>query len=181
MANFYVLKWKKLLWNVLIIVVIILALIFVFKDDRGADPSEVVDVDAEWNSDQFLSVETVTVRPIPTKFAEYKLERERSRSRQTELLQNIAYDSHSDSKQRGQAQDELQNLIDKMSRETEIENLLKAKGYVDALAIINHHVVTVVVPVTLSQEEAARIGELVQRLSNVGLDKITIVDETFGV
>lgn len=181
MANFYVLKWKKLLWNVLIIIVIILALIFVFKDERETNTSEVVDVETEWNSEQFLSVETVTVRPIPTKFAEYKLERERSRSRQTELLQNIAYDSHSDSKQRGQAQDELQKIIDKINKETEIENLLKAKGYVDALAIIDNHVVTIVVPVTLNQEEAARIGELVQRLSNVSLDKITIVDETFGV
>ncbi len=181
MANFYVVKWKKLFWNVLIIVVVILALVFVFKDDRSAKRDEVVDLEAEWISENLLSVEPVTVRPIPTKFAEYKLERERIRSRQTELLQNLAYDSHSDSQRRVQAQEDLRKLIEKMSRETEIESLLKAKGYVDALAIIDHHVVTVVVPVTLSQEEAARIGELVQRLCDVRLDRITIVDETLGV
>jgi stage III sporulation protein AH len=126
-------------------------------------------------------VEPVTVRTVPTKFAEYKLERERMRSRQIELLQNIAYDVQTQGERREEAQLQLQALIDRITRETEIENLLKAKGYLDALVLLDSQAVTVVVPVTLTRDEAARVGELVHRLTGLSMERITIVDETVGV
>ena len=131
--------------------------------------------------EQMVVVEPVTVRTVPTKFAEYKLERERMRSRQIELLQNIAYDAHTEGERREEAQSQLQLLIDRITRETEIENLLKAKGYLDALVLLDPEAVTVVVPVILTREEAAGIGELVHRLTGVGFERITIVDETRSV
>ena len=103
------------------------------------------------------------------------------RSRQIELLQNLAYDGHTDGERKEQAQTDLQLLIEKISRETEIENLLKAQGYLDALVLLEQGAITVVVPVALVRDEAARIGELVHRLTGIRLERITIVDETVGV
>jgi stage III sporulation protein AH len=93
----------------------------------------------------------------------------------------VAYDPQSDSERRAQFQNELQELIAKMGRETEIESLLKAQGYLDGLVILGDDAVTVVVPITLTREEAARVGEVVNRLTGIRLERITIVDETLGV
>lgn len=181
MAKFYVVRGKKALWNLLIIVLVIVALFYIFRADDGFDPDQDVTGDMDHNANQVVLVEPVTVRTIPTKFSEYKLERERMRSRQVELLQNLAYDPHTESERKEQAQTDLQKLIEKITRETEIENLMKAKGYLDALVLLDQEAITVVVPVTLTREEAARIGELVNRLTGIRLERITIVDETIGV
>lgn len=181
MAKFYVLRGRKVLWNLLIIVMVIVALVYIFRADDGLNSDQEVTNDGESGFSQVVLVEPVTVRTIPTKFSEYKLERERMRSRQVELLQNLAYDSNSERERKDQAQVDLQTFIEKISRETEIENLLKAQGYLDALVLLDQEAITVVVPVTLVREEAARIGELVHRLTGIRLERITIVDETIGV
>ncbi len=180
MARFYVLRGKKALWNLLIIAMVVLALVYIFRNDDLGDDEEVIANNGP-SLENLVVVEPVTVRSVPTKFAEYKLERERMRSRQLELLQNFAYDTHSDSQRREQFQNELQALVRKMGRETEIENLLKAQGYVDGLVILDDGAVTVVVPITLTREEAARIGDVVHRLTGINFERITIVDETLGV
>lgn len=181
MAKFYVLRGRKVLWNLLIIVMVIVALVYIFRADDGLNSDQEVTNDGESGFSQVVLVEPVTVRTIPTKFSEYKLERERMRSRQVELLQNLAYDSNNERERKEQAQVDLQTFIEKISRETEIENLLKAQGYLDALVLLDQEAITVVVPVTLVREEAARIGELVHRLTGIRLERITIVDETIGV
>ena len=181
MAKFYVFRGKKILWNLLVMVMVIAALVYIFRVDEVANSDSEVLSDGESSFGQVVVVEPVTVRTIPTKFSEYKLERERMRSRQVELLQNLAYDSHTEQERKEQAQLDLQAFIEKISRETEIENLLKAQGYLDALVLLDREAITVVVPVALVRDEAARIGELVQRLTGIRLERITIVDETIGV
>lgn len=180
MARFYVVRGRRALWNLFIMVLVVAALVYIFRVE-GEPPQEEVTAEPIRGVEQMVVVEPVTVRTVPTKFAEYKLERERMRSRQIELLQNIAYDAHTEGERREEAQSQLQLLIDRITRETEIENLLKAKGYLDALALLDPEAVTVVVPVILTREEAAGIGELVHRLTGVGFERITIVDETRSV
>mgnify|MGYP001012221751 CR=1 FL=1 len=178
MARFYVVRGRKALWNLVIMVLVIAALMYIFRVEEP--PQEEVTAEPP-GREQVVVVEPVTVRTVPTKFAEYRLERERMRSRQLELLQNIAYDAHTPEERREEAQIQLQELIERMTRETELENLLKAQGDLDALVLLDRDAITVVVPVTLTRDEAARIGELVHRLTGLALERITIVDETRGV
>ena len=181
MAKFYVLRGRKVLWNLFVIALLFAVLMYIFSGDQGLDVDSTIQPDEDDSVSQVVVVEPVTVRTMPTKFAEYKLERERMRSRQMELLQNLAYDVHTEGQRKEQVQVDLQNFIEKISRETDIENLLKAQGYLDALVLLDDETITVVVPVTLRREEAARIGELVHRLSGIRLEGITIVDESIGV
>lgn len=181
MAKFYVFRGRKVLWNLFIFVLVIAALMYIFSADNEFDVNGAIISDGEDDVSQVVLVEPVTVRTVPTKFSEYKLERERMRSRQVELLQNFAYDGHTERERKEKAQTDLQEFIEKISRETDIENLLKAQGYLDALVLLDQEAITVVVPVTLIREEAARIGELVHRLTGIRLERITIVDETIGV
>ncbi len=119
----------------------------------------------------------VSVKSIPTKFAEYRIEREKARSRRLELLENNLDNSELSQKYREELQDELLNLLGNAANETEIENLLKANGYLDAVTLIENQSATVVVPVTLTKEEAVIIGDLVHRITGIQLERITIVDE----
>ncbi|NMB21257.1 MAG: SpoIIIAH-like family protein [Firmicutes bacterium] len=181
MAKFYVFRGRKVLWNLFVVALLIVALMYIFSAGDEFDVDSAVTSEEEEGLSQVVVVEPVTVRTIPTKFAEYKLERERMRSRQVELLQNLAYDGHTEGERKAQAQADLQKFIEKISRETDIENLLKAQGYLDALVLLDQETITVVVPVTLMRDEAARIGELVHRLTGIRLEGVTIVDETIGV
>lgn len=119
----------------------------------------------------------VSVAPVPTKFAEYRIERERVRSRQLELFEHIVSDASLSQERRQEAQNQLVELMSLMAMETEIENLLKANGYIDAVALVDSDSATVVVPVTLTKEEATRIGEIINRITKVRLERITIIDE----
>jgi stage III sporulation protein AH len=180
MAKFYVFSGRKALWNLVILLLVIAALVYMFRVEEVVNSGEDVTTEFDQSLAQVVLVEPVTVRTVPTKFSEYKLERERMRSRQVELLQNLAYDGQTEGERKAQAQLDLQAFIQKIGRETEIENLLKAQGYLDALVLLDQEAITVVVPVSLIREEAARIGEMVHRLTGIGFERITIVDETIG-
>jgi len=119
----------------------------------------------------------VSVTPAPTKFVEYRIEREKQRSQQLEYLEKMLETQSLSDQQRYELQKELLVLLDNIAKETDLENLLKANGYLDAVVLIENNSVTVVVPVTLTVQEAEIIGELVHRITNVRLDRITIIDE----
>ena len=119
----------------------------------------------------------VTVTSVPTKFVEYRIERERIRSQKLDLLQAMRADGDLDSGRRQQLQGELIQAVNDIAKETELENLLRVNGFLDAVVLIENDTATVVVPVTLSRMEAEMIGELVHRLTNIRFDRITIIDE----
>ncbi|HOB08077.1 MAG: SpoIIIAH-like family protein [Limnochordia bacterium] len=119
----------------------------------------------------------VTVTSVPTKFVEYRIERERIRSQKLDLLQSMLEDGELDADRRMELQGELIKAVDIIAKETELENLLRVNGFLDAVVLIENDTATVVVPVTLSGMEAEMIGELVHRLTNIRFDRITIIDE----
>ncbi|HHX01457.1 MAG TPA: SpoIIIAH-like family protein [Firmicutes bacterium] len=119
----------------------------------------------------------VTVASVPTKFVEYRIEREKIRSQKLDLLQTMLNDAELDINERQEMQGELISLMNNIAKETELENLLRVNGYLDAVVLIENDTATIVVPVTLSGMEAEMIGELVHRLTNIRFDRITIIDE----
>lgn len=217
MAKFYVVKARRVLWNVLVLAAAVALLAYVFSveeqdapepvgpapvpmaaspsarnEDGAANMTSAVDMDEgaalaavsleNGEPPEFAALaELAAVKPVPAKFSEYRMERERVRSRQMELLQNIAADAAVDAEARVAAQAELQELLATAAREAEIENLLRAKGYIDGVAVLDQGSAIVVVPATLTREEAAQIGDLVNRLTGIRLEHITIVDEPLTV
>src|SRR5690606_31085214 len=95
-------------------------------------------------------------------FDDLRLERERLRSRQAELLQAAALDPAAGEARRREAHEELLALWELEARELEIEQLLRAHGY-DVVAV-------------LDQAAAALIGELTHRIAGVKRETVTIVD-----
>lgn len=118
------------------------------------------------------------VSPVKSDFfEEFRLERERARSRETEALEKVANDSTTDPEVRRRAQEALLDAARKERLEFEAENLIRAKGYADAVVVISDGGASVVVNSgKLDQAGAQRIGDAVVRACGIDLRRITIVE-----
>jgi hypothetical protein len=109
-------------------------------------------------------------------FAEYRMELDRVRAAQIELLQTVLQNQEISAAQRDQLNTELRLIMQRSEAELQAEILLRAKGYPDAIVVITQNGANVVVPAVLTQQDAAVIGELVARASGVSTERITIID-----
>lgn len=114
--------------------------------------------------------------PSTTLFDEYRLERDRSRASQIELLRATLNDKTLSESRRDQLTADLFSLLKRGEKELQAETLLKAKGYSDAVVVMNESGANVVVPQVLERTDAAQVGELVSRAAEVDVAQITIID-----
>jgi stage III sporulation protein AH len=106
-------------------------------------------------------------------FVNYRLKREQFRQ-ETKAMLSVLLNS-SVTKTKEQAQEKWLELSTKMQKEGEVENLLKIKGFQDAVADIFQENVTVIVYApSLTPQEVSLIQDIVIRVTKVRMDKITI-------
>ncbi|NMB44978.1 MAG: SpoIIIAH-like family protein [Firmicutes bacterium] len=110
-------------------------------------------------------------------FAEFRWERDRSRSRQLEVLQEIVTDGISSEQQKETAQGRLVAIMAGCEIEMELEGLLMAQGLPDAVVVLSETGATVMVDTVLTEEEAARIGDTISGMTGMSLEKIRIIDQ----
>ncbi|MGI6082482.1 MAG: SpoIIIAH-like family protein [Limnochordia bacterium] len=119
----------------------------------------------------------VLIEPAPAVcFDEYRIERDRVRAMQIDLLRAAAAESGISEARRTQLTTELLALLKRNEREIQTESLLRAKGFTDAVVVLADDTASVVLPEVLQQEEAGLVGELVSRVANVALERIAIID-----
>ncbi|NLI11990.1 SpoIIIAH-like family protein [Pelotomaculum propionicicum] len=112
-------------------------------------------------------------------FVEYKLERERTRGQSVEWLREVINNNNSTSDARQKAQEHLMAISRNMQKESELESLLKAKGFRDAAVLVDDRAVTVVVGAAyLSTGESSQIIDLVVRGTGVDSQNIVIITKT---
>lgn len=111
-------------------------------------------------------------------FVDYKMQRERARSQQVEILKDIVNSPSTAGETRQLAQDRLLEISAGIAREVGIENLLKARGYRHAVVSMDQKRVTVVIGSQgLSSAEEAEIIELVSRETGFGEQGILILQK----
>ena len=120
-----------------------------------------------------VSVESPSRRDT---FSEFRWERDRSRSRQLETLQDIITDATSSEQQKEAAQGRLVAIMAGSEVEMELEGLLMAQGLPDAVVVLSETGATIMVDSILTEEEAARIGDTVSGMTGMSLEKIRIID-----
>lgn len=112
-------------------------------------------------------------------FAEYRLERTRTRSKNIEMLQQIVADENTSEEARAAASSELVDLSKRTEAEAEAEALIRARGYKDALVFVRGDACDVVVSgPELTRADAEQIGDIVARCLGVDLANITIIERT---
>ena len=108
-------------------------------------------------------------------FSEYRLERERIRGKQTELLKDIASNPSNDKKVRDAAAMKLVEVADTVEKEMQAETLIKSEGVPDCAVIIEQAGVSIILDVKeLSEEQKQELIELSSRATGFKEEKITI-------
>jgi len=112
-------------------------------------------------------------------FVEYRLERDRLRSQEADYLREIINNPNASQESKDKAQKDLIALAEKVEKEMNVENLIKAKGFEDAVIILSGDSANVIVRSEgLSTKEVAQITDIVTRTTGLSMDKITIVERS---
>lgn len=121
-----------------------------------------------------VATEQVIPSSSPDFFTEYRLEREKIRSERSELLRDSIKNAKND-ESRIRAQDIVLKLISEKQKEAEMENLIRAKGFADSLVVIRENSVSAIIKATsLSREEVVQVADLINRVSGIKLENISI-------
>ncbi|NLM97200.1 MAG: SpoIIIAH-like family protein [Halanaerobiaceae bacterium] len=111
-------------------------------------------------------------------FIEYRIERDRSRSEQLSILKEIINNPNTDEASKKEAQRKLLAITDKMEKELEIESLIRARGYKEALAYIHNEAVDVIIHTNgLEKEDVARIGDIIVKVTGFSTEDVTIIEK----
>lgn len=112
-------------------------------------------------------------------FVEYRLDRERSRGHQIQLLREIINNANSDTDNRKQAQEQMYVISNNLQKELEVESLIRAKGYRDAVVFLEGKTVTAVIQSNaLTQEDAIKITDMVSRSTGIGQQNIVLIPKS---
>lgn len=110
-------------------------------------------------------------------FASYREEREINRSRSLDALKEIVNNKNTTKETRDQAQNQIIKLTEVTQKEMAIENLIKAKGFQDAVVLIDNDTANVIVQADkLSEQEVAQIQDIVTRQTGISIDNIKIMN-----
>ncbi len=106
-------------------------------------------------------------------FVQAKLDREQSRAKQKEILNEMINNTNIDQKQRAQCADTLLEIHKRIEKESAAEAMIEAKGFKEVFVRIDDNTVDVVVnKEALTDAEIAQIEDIVKR--KTGMDTANI-------
>lgn len=144
--------------------------------------SKEMEISREINSQDIEPVVAITQQENIQKdnfFTEYRIERDRTRSQQVEILREIVNNPNSSAQVRQESQQKLIKISENLEKESKIENALIAKGFKEAVVVIQQNSVMVIVQSTgLRQDEIARISDIVIKVTGCKMEDVIIVPKT---
>jgi len=109
-------------------------------------------------------------------FVEYRLDRDRTRGKQIELLRKIIDDSNSVAETRQEAQEKIIQITNYLEKELQLENLIKARGFEDSVVFIQPQSVTAVInQEEFTRDELVQITDLITTVTGKSIENIFIV------
>jgi len=110
-------------------------------------------------------------------FIDYKLERDRLRGQEADYLRELINNLNASTESKEKAQQDLIALSQKVEKEMIVENLIKAKGFEDAVIFFSDEFVNIVVKTNgLLPKDVAQITDVVTKTTGITVDKITIIE-----
>lgn len=175
----------------MLISLVVLSLSFIYVGYRGlGDSSEQitlsdeppieihepirVSVDPLAESDTIEDIED-QVKETDSFFAEFRMERDRGRDGQIEVLREIINNPNSSTAIREEAQGKLITISNNKANEIKGENILKSKGYEEIVVVVEEGNITIILPQEdMKPVDVTRIGDLITRTLNIDLENIAI-------
>lgn len=117
----------------------------------------------------------ITLPDAEEYFVNFRIEREKVRSHQMEMLQEMVANPHSDQESRKKAQDKLFDLTENWNQELKLESLIMAKNFADAVAFIQPESVVVVIKSSaLDVDDTTVIADLAVNVTGHSYDQIVV-------
>ena len=164
---------KRILLGTVIVAIVagVTAQVVSYQKDKA--PTQVK-VDRSNAMQVIRPVEEKVAVTIPDFFTEYRLERDKIRSERFDVLRDMVKNSQTEAA-RQQVQEAILRLVQEKQREYEMENLIKARGFQDALVVIQDKTVNAIIKAPgFTREEVIQVAEVISRVSGVRPEDITI-------
>lgn len=165
---------KRFLLTVALLTVVAMLTVQVANYQKDKEPTQVkVDRSNAMQVTKSVNPEQIALT-IPDFFTEYRLERDKIRSERFDVLRDMVKNAKSEEiKQR--VQGDILRLVQEKQREYEMENLIKARGFQDALVVIQDKNVSAIVKTqSFTREEVTQVAEVISRVAGVRPEDITI-------
>lgn len=164
---------KRILVGLVVVVVLAMATAQVVNYQKDKQPTQVK-VDRSNAMQVIKPVEEKLALTVPDFFTEYRLERDKIRSERFDILRDMVKNEKSEeNKQR--VQEAILRLVQEKQREYEMENLIKARGFQDALVVIQDKSVNAIIKTqSFTREEVAQVADVISRVAGVKAEDITI-------
>ncbi len=112
-------------------------------------------------------------------FVEYRLQRDRVRGQELELLTEFIDNPNTTPDGKQKAEEQLLQLVNTMEKELLVENLVKAQGYQDAVYFQQDTKANLVIKAKdLTPVQFAQLAELVANLARVNINDVIIVENS---
>ena len=108
-------------------------------------------------------------------FSEARLARQNSRDEAMDLLDDVLEDVDADSDAKNEAVEQAAVIAQNILKETNVENLLKAKSYEQSVAYVSEEGCSVVVSGEIKDSDTLIIQEIVMEQTGLSADKIKII------
>ncbi|MBQ5312847.1 MAG: SpoIIIAH-like family protein [Oscillospiraceae bacterium] len=112
-------------------------------------------------------------------FEETRISRQKSRDEALDVLQKTLKNAKLSDTEKTNATAELSKIVKDITAESDIENLVKAKGFTDCVAFINGDKISVAVQVSngdLTKQNVAQIRDIVLNKTQVPTQNIVIIE-----
>ncbi len=112
-------------------------------------------------------------------FEETRLSRQKSRDEALDVLKKTLKNAKISETEKKDATQELSGIIQNITTETDVENLVKAKGFTDCVAFINGDKITVAVQVAgneLTKQNVAQIRDIVLNKTTISSQNIVVIE-----
>jgi len=109
-------------------------------------------------------------------FCEYRMERERVRGKQIDMLREVINNQSSEKKIREIASLRLVQITEDIEKEMKAENLVKSKGFADCVIIVQPDSTTVVVQASnLRLDQETELKKLVSKVTQCREENLSII------
>ncbi|HOP68941.1 MAG: SpoIIIAH-like family protein [Dethiobacteria bacterium] len=147
-------------------------------ETKMADSYEVI-TDPELLTEEAIPLqqkENWEADPEGAFYVEYRLQRDRVRSQEVEMLQEIIDHPNASAESKEEAEAMMLEIIQLMEKELMIENMLKAQGYEDALFFYRNRLATVMVKKKeLSEREFLQVTEVVAGALDIEREEVKVI------
>ncbi len=161
-----------------------------FSEDKGLNATDILHTQKELGEARYVNTSKTPeyndedAKPVINMsketaeyFAKAKMERQKSRDEATQLIKSSLSDVNLDEKAKSNAMENAEKIAKSIQQESNVENLIKAKGFGECMAFLQNGECSIIVnPGSLNESSVITIRDIVSGQTGIPFNKIKITE-----